>query len=388
MRRWRSLGLLETITLEPRQNGLRRANASLRAAKVGWAGLTLALLGAHTQPVAASPWTLPKGFAVVTAGFDYQLADSEFLESGGPHRFPLRGQFTGSTISFDGRLGVSDRFELEASLPLRLVSYTSDPVILMPQPAESPQSALDYYQENVIDFSKSGQGVGDLQLAGRYQFLAHPIALATELRIKAPTGYRGPEGTFGPEPKTLEEFAAAQSELVRPAKVADDVTLGDAQLDVSAQLLVGASFSSGTFVRAGGGYKLRLGGAADQVLADLRAGQSIGDAFLVYAGAELAYSIERGAVVGITASSVDPGLPAKDYVGDSNIVLVERRLEADWLNVRGGLIAKITPDFELNVGYARTVWGKNVAATNDVSFSLALHLDAGADESAEASQEE
>ena len=82
----------------------------------------------------ASPWTLGEGTAVISSSFDQQFASSEFFTEGGSRPFPLRGRYTASSFTLRGRFGLTDRFELEASLPLKLVSYQSDPVILSSAP--------------------------------------------------------------------------------------------------------------------------------------------------------------------------------------------------------------------------------------------------------------
>ncbi len=322
----------------------------------------------------ASPWTLPQGEAVVMTGFDFELATREFIDRGPERDFPLAGRYTGTTLRLGGRFGLTDRLELEASIPLRLVAYTSDPVILAPRP-EGVTDELGYYQSSVVDFSRTGSGVGDLEISGRYRWTTGAFALATELRVKTPTGYRGPEGTFGPEPKTIEAFMAQAPDLVRPTNVRDDVTLGDGQLDLTASMLAGVATRVGLFARAAAGYRLRLGGAGDQVVGDVRVGQAIGRRFLVYASSTITYSVQRGRVVGISASAIDPTVPATGYRGADNILLIERRLEFDALGVGGGFIWRMADTVEMNAGYQRTVWGRFVAATNALSISVALRMD-------------
>ncbi|MCA9550180.1 MAG: hypothetical protein KC933_09100 [Myxococcales bacterium] len=338
--------------------------------------LLLALLLLLSPGLAeASPWTLGRGQLLLQGSFDFQVADSEFIHEGGERRFPLRGRYTGTTFTVGARVGVADSLELELSLPLRVVSYTSDPVILVPYSGDDPAGALAHYQANLVDFSQASVGVGDLQVAGRYQLLRGPVALATELRVKAPTGYEGPQGTFGRQPETVEAFVEQQAELVRPDRVRDDVTLGDAQLDLSAQLLLGAAFATGTFLRASGGYNLRLGGAGDQVLGDLRVGQALGQAILLYAGGRVAYTVQAGKSVGVSIAAVDPGLPAAAYTGGANTLPYVRRLETSAVDVGGGFIWRVAPQVELNVGYSRTVWGRFTTATHSASVGLAVRRD-------------
>lgn len=320
----------------------------------------------------ASPWTLRRGRAVIEAGFDFQLANSEFIDEGPERRFPLNGRYSGTTLNLSARLGITDRFELQAALPIKVVSYRADPAIINTYEGNDPDEALRHYQGNILDFSQSGAGVGDLSLAGRYQFLLDPLALAVELGVKAPTGYAAPQGTFGPEPKTVEAFEAQGKAQVRPDNIQDDVTLGDAQLDLSLQLLVGAAFASGTFVRASAGYNLRLGGAGDQVLGDVRLGQALGSRLLVYGFSRLAYSVQSGKSIGVSVTAIDPALDASAYADGVNTRAIVRRLQSDHLEVGGGLIWRIVDAVEFNVGYGRVVWGQFVSATHTVSLGVGV----------------
>lgn len=320
----------------------------------------------------ASPWTLPRGYAVFDASFNFQLADSEFFEEGGARPFPLRGQYRAANARVSARFGFTDRLELEASLPLSLVSYTSDPVILLPQEPSDMRPPLDYYQEEIIHLSRTTGGVGDLELSARYRWLLKPIALASEVRVKAPTGYEGPKGTFGSEPDTAEEFLAEVRRFVRPEAIADDVTLGDGQLDLSVTLLGGWAITRDLFLRADLGYNLRLGGAADQLLGGLRVGQLIGDRLLLYVGGRIAKSIEEGKIIGISVAAIDPELPAAQYAGTDNLLLRAPRLERDALDLDAGVIVRVSSEVELNLGYARTLWGRNTAAAHSVTLSAAV----------------
>ena len=340
-------------------------------------GLAIGVSAALLIPASSygSPWTLPRGVALMRAGFDFQLATSEFIDRGPERDFPLNGRFTGAALDLGLRLGISDQFELEFGLPIRVVTFTADPTIIQTFDGTDPDAALAHYQANIIDFSRNTAGVGDLRLTGRYQLLLQPLAIAAQIGVKAPTGYSGPEGTFGREPTTLEAFEADRDNLVTPDRIRDDVTLGDAQLDLSAQVLVGASFSSGTFIRASGGYNLRLAGAGDQVLADLRIGQALTRRLLIFAFGRLAYTVESGRSIGVTVSAEDPDLPASSFANFVNTRAFVRRLESDSLDVGGGLIWRVVGPVELNVTYSRTIWGRFVAATHALSTGIGLRLD-------------
>src|SRR5687768_4522162 len=168
---------------------------------------------------AGGPWTLPRGDIALVGSYSYQVATTEFLDtnpdylpedvrlSRGERDYPLNGRYTGSTYSLGIRVGFTDRLELELNLPLKIVSYQSDPVILFGAPPGTEGDAeLGYYRDNVINLSDSALGLGDLTLSATYRWFLEPFAMATEVRIKAPTGYDEPEGTFGDDPSRLEDI--------------------------------------------------------------------------------------------------------------------------------------------------------------------------------------
>lgn len=323
----------------------------------------------------ASPWTLPQGYAVFDAAYNYQLADSEFFDEGGARVFPLNGEYTASTIRLAARFGFTDRLELEASLPLTIVSYTADSVILLTPDPTSPEAPIDFFQRNIIDLNRTTSGVGDIRLAGRYRWMLQPLALATEVRIKAPTGYDGPSGTFGDSPKTDEEFLSQIATVVTPERLQDDVTLGDAQLDIAASMLAGYAFHFGLFARLDLGYNLRLGGAADQIIGAVKVGQLIGSGLLLFAGARLNYSIETGRIIGVSVAAIDPELPADQYGGTNNLLLREVELARDNFDLELGAIFRLSQEVELNATYSRTMWGRNTSLNNSVTLGFAVQTD-------------
>lgn len=325
----------------------------------------------------ASPWTLPKNQLVVWASADYQFARQEFLDSATAQNFPLRGQLDASSISMGARIGLTDRLELEVSLPFRVVSYRSDPVLLIPQPETSALSSLDYYQENVIDLSRTVSGVGDFRFTPRFRLFTGPVAVAVEVGVKAPTGYNGPEGTFGDRPNSREAFLADVGRFASPENVQDDVTLGDAQLDLSPRLLLGYALRTGTFFRGALGYDLRLGRAGDQIYAELKAGQVLHPRLLVYAGVNLVYAVQTGRVIGVSVAADDPDLPAREYGGLDNLKLREVTLDRDALDLSGGLIIRMSKAAEVNVGFQRTLWGRNTSVITAFSLSAAFRSDVG-----------
>ncbi len=343
-----------------------------------------ALLVAVVSPASAQ-WTLPQGRLVVSTGADYQYATTELFgfpdgpggrTAEGERNFPLRGRYQGGNIRFGVRAGLTDQLEVELLIPLTIVSFQGDPVLLLPQPADSMEDSIDYYQNNIINLNQTNGGIGDLQLAVRYRWLLEPIVLATEIRLKVPGGYQSPAGTFGERPLSRQDFIDNAATYVSPRNVRDDITLGDAQLDLSARMLMGASFDTGTFLRLEAGYNLRFD-AGHQVLGAVRAGQFVTDWLLLYAGVGLAYTVTQGRVIGISVAAEDPNVPANEYVGVANLYLREVRLQRDVLDVQAGAIFRITPDAELNLGYGRILWGRNTAIVSSVFASISVRTDLG-----------
>ena len=325
--------------------------------------------------VEASPWTLPQGKIIFGTNFNHQSADSEFFDTGPARVFPLRGQYDSAGLSAFARIGFTDRIEFDLSLPFSVVSYQSDPVLLLEQAADSEVTSLDYYQENVIELNRTVVGVGDLRFATRFRWFLRPFALASELKVKSPTGYRAPSGTFGDRPTSIESFTSELGRFVRPENVQDDVTLGDGQLDLAWSMLFGHAYRTGTFVRANLGYNLRLANVGDQALGMLKIGQKIGKSTLIYASADMAYAVQTGRVIGISVAATDPNLLAKDYGGTKNLLLREVRLNPSYLDLGAGAIFRFGGGVEFSASYFRRTWGVNTAATNSFNFSVAVLRD-------------
>lgn len=342
-----------------------------RRARRWWLALVVAAgVGLFTSPVAASPWALPKGRLALTGSVDYSFATLEYLDARRSRPFPLNGFFQSTTLALSGRYGLGRGWDVEAMVPVKVVSYASDPVILIGPTSGSPAEVFDGFQENVLDLSRTQAGIADVEVGLRKQWVRGASAFSTQIVVKVPAGYQGPAGTFGESPTTQEEFLENAAEFVQPENVRDDVTLGDGQVDVTAWLHGGTATRSGLFVRGAVGYRLRLDDAADQILNEGRIGQALFGRVVLYGGYRWAYSVEQGRPIGVSVAAIDPELPATEYGGLTNLFLRELRLEQDELRVGGGFIIKIFPRVEINVGYERTVWGRNVSATNSLGLSI------------------
>lgn len=349
-----------------RKSFSRSESASARAALA--LATALSVVGAASSEAGASPWALPGGRLAVTGSVDYSFATNEFLDARRARPFPLQGFFQSTTFNVGTRYGLGKGWDLQVNLPVKVVSYASEPVILLPPPPGVP--VFDGFQENVIDLSRTEYGIADIEAGVRKQWLRGPAVFSTQLVAKIPAGYQGPAGTFGESPTTEEEFLENAEQFVRPENVRDDVTLGDGQVDLTAWFHGGASTATGLFLRAAAGYRLRLDGAADQVVTEARIGQLFWKRLVLYGGYRWAHSVEEGRPIGISVAAIDPELPATEYGGLTNLFLRELRLEQDELRVGGGAIIKIFPRTEINIGYERTVWGRNVAAVNSFTLSV------------------
>ncbi len=318
-----------------------------------------------------SPWTLPAGQLAVVGRYDFDIADEEFLDDNERQVFPLRGEYQSSTYALGLRFGITDRFELGFEVPIKQVTYTSDPVILLPTTADEDAS-FDYYQDNVVDLSQARTGLGDLRFSARLRLFEGPFTGALELGLKTPTGYDAPEGTFGDRPTDRADFLARADTLISPENVTDDVTLGDGQLDLTPALLLGWAGAAGTFVRLDLGYMIRFEDAGDAVVGAFKVGQLLGGRVVVFTGLEGEYTVTEGRVIGISVAAEDPTLPAADYGGTRNLDLREVTLDRDRLVLPVGAIVRLTSEVELNVGYRNTLWGRNTAATQGVSVGIGL----------------
>jgi hypothetical protein len=335
--------------------------------------LTL-LLWIVLPPLAyASPWAMPKGRLAWTSVLEFQWAGQEFLDRRVPSEFPLNGFYSATRFEVGARYGLGGGFDVELSIPVQIVSFQSDPVILLIEDGP-PETALDRAQESALDFSQTRAGVADIRALVRKQWVNSPVALATTLEVKIPAGYRGPAGTFGSEPRTEDELVAVAAEAIDQSNVEDDVALGDGQVDIVPMAHIGWASRSGWFTRGAAGYAWRLGEAGDEFRSEARVGKLFGRRVLLFAGAQLRYAVGRGKLIGVSVAAIDPSLPATEFGGLFNLDFRNLRLERDALRVDGGLIYRFGKTLELNANYARTVWGRNTTAVNSLAFALARRL--------------
>lgn len=303
----------------------------------------------------SSPWTMPDNQTLLNVGYDFQFATREFVPDGTFQKFPLDGRFLSNSLRVGLRHGLSDQLEFEGVATFKSVSFLADPVIL--ELPEEPN--LTNARESIVDFNNAEFGAGDVFLTGRYNFLKKTLALAQELRLKLPTGYQTPQGTFDSE----------------TGAVADDVTLGDGQADLETSFLFGLFVAqTRSFVRIDPGFRFRFGGPGHQAIGAVKFGQFIGEQFLLFAGARGAYTVNEGEVIGQTFVSTVFDLSADEIVAGENIEPVDLRLDKDWLMVEGGILFVITRGVEVQAGYSRVIIGRNIPAINTVSVGTSVRM--------------
>ncbi|MGM0557474.1 MAG: hypothetical protein ACQEVA_13910 [Myxococcota bacterium] len=306
----------------------------------------------------ASPWTLPNDEFVLGLDYNLQIADEEFLQDGTLQQFPLEGQFESSSIRLNGRYGFTENFEGAFTATFKQVTYESDPLLL-----EIPQDATrESINDDILDFSRSNAGAGDLLLHGRYNFVRSAILITTETELKVPTGYEQPAGTF------------AEGEEPSASTIEDDVTLGDGQTDLTQSMLFGTYIpSSRTFMRLDLGYSVRFGSPGHQAVGLFSIGQFIGENVLIFASVDSAYTLFDGESIGTSVITRSPEKQAGELTPD-DLVDVPITLDRDVVKVEAGGIVSVR-DIEVRVGYGQILWGRNIPRIQSFNLGLVYSID-------------
>lgn len=322
------------------------------------ANVLLIAFVAVPSAVEASPWTIPNDKFVLGLDFDLQLADREYLQNGDLQPFPVNGRFESTSLRLNGRYGFTDKFEGSFTATFKQVTYKADPLIIdVPDPADR-----ESVNREILDFTRTNAGAGDLFLRGRYNFLRDAILITSETELKVPTGYKQPNGTFaeGEEPST--------------ATIEDDVTLGDGQATLTQKVLFGTYIRpTRTFLRLDTGYALRFGAPGHQVIGSFNAGQFIGDHVLLFAGVDSAYTIFEGENIGTSVITRSPEKGPGELTGD-DIEEVPISLDKDWVKLEVGGIISVR-DIEMKVGYGQILWGRNIPRLQSFIFGLSYSID-------------
>ena len=335
--------------------------------------LSIIIGSLHTHVLMASPWLLPPNTMSVSAQYDYAYADQEYLATSGQLTpFSLNGEYIANTFTLGTRLGIAKNFEIAFRLPFKVVTYEADPVILLESSDNNPR---DFYQDNVINFNQSTMGLGDLQLATRFQIFTYPIATSLEFAITTPTGYTSPSGTFGDRPQDIDQFVAQVGEIARPENIQDDVTLGDGVFTFTPTLHVGYGSSFGFFMRWSTGVRVRNQDAGDLLISEFKMGQFLKSWLLIYAGAYHEYTLVKGRPLGISVAAIDASLDAREYSGLTNLKPILVTLDRDQLIVPIGALFKVSKKVDLTCTYGAVVWGRNVAKSHIMSIGMNILSD-------------
>lgn len=306
----------------------------------------------------ASPWTLNENELSIALNFDFQVATHEHLITGEFQRFPLQGEFTGSTMRLGARYGFSERFEGELEINFKHVAFSADPVIF-----EVPETTdLRSLRESVFDFSQSEIGAADVFLGGRYNFFnSGSIVVTQEVRLKFPTGYESPRETF---------IGSDEN----PLNIADDVALGDGQTDLQSSLLFGAFIpATRSFFRAGAGFRFRFSEPGHQVIADAKLGQLLGSKFVAFVGTRFDYTVTEGQVIGQSFISNSPEDSGLNFDSDS-VDAIDLTLDKDALAVEAGILFVAAAGVEIVGTYSYIPWGDNIPALHTVSAGVIARL--------------
>jgi hypothetical protein len=310
------------------------------------------------RPATASPWTLPRAGGAVGLKADFQFANHEWLLSGDYQAFPLQGRYFSANLRLGARYGITDRFEIGASLALSHVQYEADEVFLGAPvgPEFDDLTSNADVVDNVLSFDRRATGISDVELMVRYRITPPKMwrfTAAPEIHFKIPTGYRKPGGTFGDD-----------------GELADDVTLGDGQLDITFRMHAGVAPHPRLFLRGDVGFRLRLFGPGQQVVGGLKFGGRIGAFLIPYIGADIEHTVNQGKVIGTSIQTASPDKPARELRAE-DLVMTEYRLDRTALRPAVGVIFSF-PKYELEIGYATIAWGVNVAQLHVVQLGGAV----------------
>ena len=309
----------------------------------------------------ASPWTLSKSKVAFRVSGDMQWANSEWLINGDYGRFPLDGRYFSANMRASVRYGITDRLEIGAETGLSHVQYNADE-IYFGDPLVPNFDAVQSNQqiaENITSLDRRVTGVSDVQIYVKYRLTPDKLwrfVATPELHFKIPTGYERPAGTF-----EGDDFGQG---------VADDVTLGDGQLDITANMHFGVIPHPRWFNRLSVGFRLRLFGPGPQILASYKTGVRIGTFLIPYAEIGITHTVIEGKTVGMTFATATPELPAAEFTAD-DLLLLPWIPDRSHLQPRFGLIFS-QPKWEVDIAFTTTVWGINIAQVNTVSVGVTV----------------
>lgn len=347
--------------------------------------LLLPLLGSLllVAPAArATPFTLPRGKLAFDVSVSLDSGSSQWTDRGVYGPFPLNGRFASQTAQLNVRYGILDNLELAVRGTYKNASYDAAPIHLFPARTAMPTQAE--LTGDVIHFSGVESGFSDAYVSLSYRPVARAVYFAIETELKIPTGYRAPSGTFCDNIAPADALArvaatlkAPQTPQVTARDFCTGVTLGDGQVD---WLLLGQLGKyipqTRTFLRLDGGMNFRFQGPGQQAVGSFKIGENLFDRVLLFAGTRVAYTVNRGAVVGTTVNTTRPAARPEEYPidGSGQLLLLaeEAVLDRSYLFVDAGVIVRFMPAMELRASYSRAVWGRNFPEVNSISLGAAF----------------
>lgn len=321
-------------------------------------------VGVGASAMAGSPWVLKEGDSVLQFDFRAERADREYLPDGTNQKFPLEGRYASQSLFFSLRHGLGNDLEASVAMAYKSVSYTSDPVSIFASEG-GPQIIPTF------SFSDHIEGLADVHTSVRYNAYKGAVLVTPELKLKIPTGYQPPSGTFennDPGLKT-DEGGNPLENTEGDVPIEDDVTLGDGQVDVTASVLFGA-FASATksFARAGVGFNYRFGDPGHQIVYDAKLGQLIGKRVVAFVGIQGAKTITEGEIIGTSFATKSPSADASKFLLEDFVFIEDLRVDRDFLEASFGALIRAGA-YEVILSGSKVLDGSNTAEI--VSTSLA-----------------
>lgn len=342
-------------------------------------------------PAWANPFTLPERKLAIDVSYGFDSATSFYSVTGERQVFSLGGRFTASSVLAGIRYGILDMLEAQLRTSYKVPVYTATPIHLFPSPAASSAGQLT---ASTINFSGQDAGLSDVYVGLSFSPLRRVVNLAFEAEAKIPTGYRAPSGTLcsSLDPDTVRSLVRSSildpsRPQVTPDLFCNGATLGDGQADVMLALQLGRYIArTRTLLRADAGMNFRFGGPGQQVIGNVKVGESIGDRLVLYAGARVAYTVNVGSPIGTTIDAAQPDAPASSYPGepvdrsrpqspdelDRLLVYNVASRDRSYVFIDAGAILRLTGALELRVAYSRALWGINFPEINSLQIGFAF----------------
>ena len=334
---------------------MRRTRQNLNSAMVFMAAtITLMMM---SEWASASPWVLPEGTTVLQLQYRTEFADREYLPDGTNQAFPLNGEFGAQSVELGLRTGLGYRFEASLMVIYKSIDFTADPLFLTTENSSGETVPVS----PIFSFSEQLEGLSDIYFALRYNAVDGPVKITSELELKVPSGYDKPEGTFEDDAPTLSDPETSDGTIPEgELPIRDDLTLGDGQVDVTAQLLFGTYIpQSRTFAKANGGFRMRFNGPGEQVVWGLKVGQFIGEHIVLFSEVSGAHTVFKGDIVGKSFATRLPETPALGFPL-ANFDFIDLRLDKDVVDFSGGFLLKFD-QYEVVVSGGKVIDGANVA---------------------------